>query len=72
MSKIKAQKGFIINLKSKDENKLSKAIEGWITFFIRKNKKLEFLKNNLIIKLDDLTKNNSSQKEINSKLKSEI
>ena len=72
MSKIKAQKDLITNLKSTDEYKRSKAIAGCITFLSEKIKELEFEKSNLIIKLDDLTKKNITQKELNSKLKSEL
>ena len=72
MSKIKAQKELIINLKSTDEFKRSKAIAGCITFLSDKIKELESEKSNLIIKLEDLTKKNLSQKELNAKLKSEL
>ena len=72
MSKIKAQKDLIVNLKSTDEYKRSKAIAGCITFLSEKIKELEFEKSNLMIKLDDLTKKNIAQKELNSKLKSEL
>ena len=72
MSKIKAQKDLIANLKSTDEYKRSKAIAGCITFLSEKIKELEFEKSNLILKLDDLTKKNITQKELNSKLKSEL
>ena len=72
MSKIKAQKELIINLKSTDEFKRSKAIAGCITFLSEKIRELESEKSNLIIKLEDLTKKNLSQKEVNAKLKSEL
>ena len=72
MSKIKTQKDLIINLKSTDEYKRSKAIAGCITFLSDKIKELELDKNNLLTKLDDLSKKNLSQKDLNIKLKSEL
>ena len=72
MSKIKAQKDLILNLKSTDEYKRSKAIAGCITFLSEKIKELETEKSNLTIKLEELTKKNLSQKELNAKLKSEL
>ena len=72
MSKIKTQKDLITNLKSTDEYKRSKAIAGCITFLSDKIKELELDKNNLLTKLDDLSKKNLSQKDLNMKLKSEL
>ena len=72
MSKIKTQKDLIINLKSTDEYKRSKAIAGCITFLSDKIKELELDKDNLLTKLDDLSKKNLSQKDLNIKLKSEL
>ena len=72
MSKIKTQKDLITNLKSTDEYKRSKAIAGCITFLSDKIKELESDKNNLLTKLDDLSKKNLSQKDLNIKLKSEL
>ena len=72
MSKIKTQKDLITNLKSTDEYKRSKAIAGCITFLSDKIKELELDKNNLLTKLDDLSKKNLSQKDLNIKLKSEL
>ena len=72
MSKIKTQKDLIINLKSTNEYKRSKAIADCITFLSEKIKELELEKSNLIIKLEDLSKKNSSQKDLNTKLKSEL
>ena len=72
MSKVKLQKDLITNLKSTDEFKRSKAIAGCITFLSEKIKNLELEKNNYLIKLDELTKKNNNQKELNLKLKSEL
>ena len=72
MSKIKAQKDLITNLKSTNEYKRSKAIADCITFLSDKIKELELEKSNLTIKLEDLSKKNSSQKDLNMKLKSEL
>ena len=72
MSKVKLQKDLITNLKSTDEFKRSKAIAGCITFLSEKIKNLELEKNNYLIKIDELTKKNNNQKELNLKLKSEL
>ena len=58
MSKIKAQKDLVLNLKSTDEYKRSKAIAGCITFLSEKIKELETEKTNLTIKLEEITKKN--------------
>ena len=72
MSKIKSQKDLISNLKSTNEFKRSKAIADCITFLSEKIKELELGKSNLNIRLEDLNKKNSAQKDLNAKLKSEL
>ena len=72
MSKIKSQKDLISNLKSTNEFKRSKAIADCITFLSEKIKELELEKSNLNIRLEDLNKKNSAQKDLNAKLKSEL
>ena len=72
MSDKKLTKDILIQLKNTDEYKRSKAIAGCITFLSNKIKELELNNNNLNKKINELTEKNSSEAELNFKLKSEI
>ena len=72
MSEKRKIKDIISELKNTNEYKRSKAIADCITFLSNKIKELELSNNNLNTKINDLNKKNSSESELNSKLKSEI
>ena len=72
MSEKKLTKDIIFQLKSTEEYKRSKAIADCITFLSNKIKELELNNNNLNKKIDDLTKKNTSESDLNFKLKSEL
>ena len=72
MSEKKLTKDIISQLKNTDEYKRSQAIAGCITFLSNKIKELELNNNNLNKKIEDLNKKNTSESELNFKLKSEI
>ena len=72
MSEKKLTKDIISQLKNTDEYKRSQAIAGCITFLSNKIKELELNNNNLNKKIEDLNKKNTSESELNFKIKSEI
>ena len=72
MSEKKLTKDILIQLKNTEEFKRSKAIAECITFLSNKIKELELNNNNLNKKIKDLTEKNSSEAELNFKLKSEM